>query len=282
MKGIDISSYQAGLDFAATRKYEFEVCIVKATEGTEYINGSLNSQINKALNVGMKIGFYHFFRNSGLAEAQFLVNTIRPYIANMKVKPVIDIEVGFDYSQVLAFINYVESALSVPVIVYCNYSYAKRLSQNSEIAKRTLWLAYYGSNDGNYYVAPTDHGFKSYGGQQYSDQNNINGVACDMNIFNNNIFIPAKQEIVNEGIKVDYIIQYSNADDQAIAEVMADRLNCPTINSLRPYAYYGQYKTVIAVGEAKNRSSYTNVVIAGKDRKETVDLAIAYCKKLGK
>lgn len=85
-----------------------------------------------------------------------------------------------------------------------------------------------------------------------------------------------------EVIKVDYIIQYSNTVDQAIAEVMADRLNCPTINSLRPYAYYAQYKNVIAVGEAKNRSSYTNVVIQGKDRKETLALAIAYCEKLGK
>jgi len=85
-----------------------------------------------------------------------------------------------------------------------------------------------------------------------------------------------------ESVKVDYIIQYSNAVDQSIAEVMADRLNCPTINSLRPYAYYGMYKTVIAVGEAKNRSSYTNVLIQGKDRKETLALAIEYCEKLGK
>lgn len=40
-----------------------------------------------------------------------------------------------------------------------------------------------------------------------------------------------------EEIKVDYIIQYSNSVDQAIVEVMANRLNCPTINCLRPYAY---------------------------------------------
>lgn len=31
----------------------------------------------------------------------------------------------------------------------------------------------------------------------------------------------------------------------------------------RPYAYYGQYKTVIAVGEAKNKSGHTNVLIQG-------------------
>lgn len=90
------------------------------------------------------------------------------------------------------------------------------------------------------------------------------------------------QEQAKEVKKVDYIIQYSNATDNAIAEMMADRLNCPTINCLRPYAFYGQYKTVIAVGEAKNRSGYTNVLIQGKDREETMDKAIEYCKSLGK
>ncbi|WP_346962561.1 N-acetylmuramoyl-L-alanine amidase [Clostridium sp.] len=88
--------------------------------------------------------------------------------------------------------------------------------------------------------------------------------------------------VIKEEKKVDYIIQYSNATDQAIAEVMADRLNCPTINCLRPYAHYGQYKTVIAVGQAKNKSGHTNVLIQGKSRQETLDKAIAYCKKLGR
>ncbi|WP_346935296.1 N-acetylmuramoyl-L-alanine amidase [Clostridium sp.] len=88
--------------------------------------------------------------------------------------------------------------------------------------------------------------------------------------------------VIKEEKKVDYIIQYSNATDQAIAEVMADRLNCPTINCLRPYAYYGQYKTVIAVGEAKNKSGHTNVLIQGSNRQDTLDKAIAYCKSLGR
>ncbi|MFR1708174.1 MAG: N-acetylmuramoyl-L-alanine amidase [Clostridium sp.] len=93
--------------------------------------------------------------------------------------------------------------------------------------------------------------------------------------------LPNKEEIKEE-VKVDYIIQYSNSIDQNIAEIMADRLNCPTINCLRPYKYYGAYKTIIAVGEAKNRSSYTNALIQGKNRQETLDKAIAYCKEVGR
>ena len=102
----------------------------------------------------------------------------------------------------------------------------------------------------------------------------LNMIQAELNKLNNN-----KKE---NDVKVDYIIQYSNPVDQNIAEMMADRLNCPTINCLRPYAYYRQYKTVIAVGEAKNKSGYTNVEIKGRNRKETLDKAIAYLEKLGR
>ena len=102
----------------------------------------------------------------------------------------------------------------------------------------------------------------------------LNMIQAELNKLNNN-----KKE---NDVKVDYIIQYSNPVDQNIAEMMADRLNCPTINCLRPYAYYRQYKTVIAVGEAKNKSGYTNVEIKGSNRKETLDKAIEYLNKLGR
>ncbi|WP_418223585.1 peptidoglycan recognition protein family protein [Clostridium isatidis] len=103
----------------------------------------------------------------------------------------------------------------------------------------------------------------------------LNMIQAELNNFN-------KVNKKENDVKVDYIIQYSNPVDQNIAEMMADRLNCPTINCLRPYKYYNQYKNVIAVGEAKNKSGYTNVVIKGKDRKETLNNAIAYLEKLGR
>ena len=189
IKGIDISNYQSGLNFTTAKNMGFEVCIIKATESIDYTNSLLHSQANSALSAGMKVGFYHFFKNNGTAEAQYFVSKIKPYLSKMKVKPVIDIESAYSYSEIINFIKYVESALGVPCMVYCNYSYAKQLSLNSEIAKRTLWLAYYGINDGNYYTAPTNHGFEKYAGQQYSDQNYIGNTNVDMNLFNDNVYI---------------------------------------------------------------------------------------------
>lgn len=42
------------------------------------------------------------------------------------------------------------------------------------------------------------------------------------------------------------------------------------------------YENVIAVGEAKGMSGYINKLIRGKDKKETTDLVVAYCKSLGR
>jgi hypothetical protein len=120
-----------------------------------------------------------------------------------------------------------------------------------------------------------------YGMWQYANDGKVSGI--NGNVDMNYCYVDYPGLIRGkEEIKVDYIIQYSNSVDQAIAEVMADRLNCPTINCLRPYAYYNMYENVIAVGEARGRSRYTNVLLQGKDRKETLNKAIAYCESLGR
>lgn len=88
-----------------------------------------------------------------------------------------------------------------------------------------------------------------------------------------------KEEILMQ----EYIVQYSNDTDKAVAEHMADRLYCPTINcAARPFKYYGHYKTVIAVGVAENKSGHTNVEIKGSNRAETMDKAIAWLKSIGR
>ena len=97
IKGIDICNYQAGLNFTTAKNMGFEVCIIKATESINYTNPLLDSQVNSALSNNMKIGFYHFFRNNGITEAQYFVSKIKPYLSKMTVKPAIDIETNYSY-----------------------------------------------------------------------------------------------------------------------------------------------------------------------------------------
>ncbi|MEN8078924.1 GH25 family lysozyme [Clostridioides difficile] len=216
IKGIDISNYQAGLNFSAAKNMGFEICIIKASESTKFTNPKLDEQVTAALNSGMKVGFYHFFKNNGVAEANYFLSKINPYISKMTVKPVIDIESVYSYKEVIDFINTVEEKLSVECVIYCNYSYCTGLRKNSEIAKRALWLAYYGKNDGNYYSAPTDLGFAKFAGQQYSDKNHIGKVNVDMNFFNENILLLDKKnsssttKISEKNTAVYYTVVYGD------------------------------------------------------------------------
>lgn len=214
----------------------FAVCIIKATESTNYTNPILNSQVNAALSSNMKIGFYHFFRNNGIAEAQYFVSEIKPYLSSMKVKPTIDIESTYSYGQIIDFINFVESALGIECMVYCNYSYAKQLSLNSEIAKRTLWLAYYGTNDGNYYAAPSNHGFANFAGQQYSSANYIGAVNVDTNLFNENVYLNGKVETNpstgESSIENTYTVVYGDTLSEIAAKYGVDTTTLASLNGI--------------------------------------------------
>ncbi|WP_046424522.1 glycoside hydrolase family 25 protein [Streptomyces malaysiense] len=69
--GIDVSAYQpstystSGLDFV----------IVKATEGTSYINPRMQAQADHARAAGLVVGFYHFLRPGSMtAQAAYFVS----------------------------------------------------------------------------------------------------------------------------------------------------------------------------------------------------------------
>lgn len=183
VKGIDISSYQANLNFNLAKNAGNEICIIKATEGNNYISPSMHDQANKALNVGMKIGFYHFFTNKTVNEADNFINTIKGYKDKCQIKPVIDIESQYTDVNIINFINKVEKELNTEMVIYCNLDYARKLSNNNYISNKPLWLAYYGNNDGSYHKSNSMGNFKTLAGEQYSDKNSIGNIKVDFNYF---------------------------------------------------------------------------------------------------
>ena len=66
MKGIDISSWQAGLDAG---KIPADFVIVKATEGTDYVNPNCDEHYQQAAAAGKKLGVYHFARNGSMTRS---------------------------------------------------------------------------------------------------------------------------------------------------------------------------------------------------------------------
>lgn len=72
--GIDISSYQSGLNVAGLWA---DFVIVKATEDDDYINPYMVSQANSTLSASKRLGFYHFARpGDAAAQARYFVSAV--------------------------------------------------------------------------------------------------------------------------------------------------------------------------------------------------------------
>lgn len=77
MNGIDISSYQVGINLSAV---PCDFVIVKATEGTSYLNPYFSEQSGQALTLGKKLGIYHFASGgNAIAEADYFIRNIKQY-----------------------------------------------------------------------------------------------------------------------------------------------------------------------------------------------------------
>lgn len=78
LKGIDISHWQAGLDIASTGA---EFAIIKATQGTTFVDPSCDRHYQLAKKLGLKLGVYHYASGGDpIAEADWFVNNITGYI----------------------------------------------------------------------------------------------------------------------------------------------------------------------------------------------------------
>ena len=78
LNGIDISSYQADLNLSAI-SYDF--AIIKATEGTDYVNPSCNKHVEQVQKSEKKFGLYHYASSQNAAEeADYFIQNIKGYI----------------------------------------------------------------------------------------------------------------------------------------------------------------------------------------------------------
>lgn len=79
LKVIDVSSYQATLDLDAI---DFDGVVIKATQGTTYVNPNCDKHFQEAVRRGKKVGVYHFADGGdAVAEANWFVDNCRGYIS---------------------------------------------------------------------------------------------------------------------------------------------------------------------------------------------------------
>ncbi|BDD55459.1 hypothetical protein MPDQ_003450 [Monascus purpureus] len=76
IQGFDISNYQGSVDFASAYKSGARFVIIKATEGTTYIDTGFSSHWTGATNAGFIRGGYHFAHpdsSSGAEQAKYFI-----------------------------------------------------------------------------------------------------------------------------------------------------------------------------------------------------------------
>lgn len=144
MNGIDISNHQAGLNLA---KVPCDFVICKATEGTGFVDRYCDGWIQKALQLGKKVGVYHFAtgKSSGVAEADFFYKNIKGYVG--KAILVLDWEAsavnrGVAYAK--AFLDRIYQLTGVKPLIYMSNSVVHAYDWSSVVnADYGLWNAGY-------------------------------------------------------------------------------------------------------------------------------------------
>lgn len=161
MNGIDIASYQAGLDFS---KVKADFAIIKATEGTGYINPDCNRAYKSAKDNGVLRGLYHY-ANGGdaTAEADYFINNISNYVGDAVL--VLDWERGSnsafgknDVAWCKAWLDRVYQRTKVRPLVYMSQSVTTAHNWAAVSKDYGLWVAQYVVESRSGYKQDYTHG----------------------------------------------------------------------------------------------------------------------------
>lgn len=162
--GIDVSSYNAPVNWTKWWNRGKRFVYIKATEGTSYRNPDFSSQYIYSYRKGFIRGSYHFARPdgaSGAAQAEYFVAHGGGWSADGKTLPgALDLEQNytsskhpcwarsdsFNVSWAKSFLTEYRKLTGRNAVIYTNMSFWKRCMGNTTAFRSSnpLWFAYYG------------------------------------------------------------------------------------------------------------------------------------------
>ena len=194
--GIDVSYWNAGIDWPKVRAAGQRFVFVKATEGDYYRDPTFDDNWFGAKSAGLLRGAYHFFRCNVDAkkQADYFINYVKSFNDNGELPPALDLETNDNQKKqkiipaVKIWLDRVESAFGRKPIIYSGqYFLQEYLSEAGggppEWAKDySLWLAQYPNQyvPGMQPFLPT--GWFKWTIWQYSKRGSINGINADVDL----------------------------------------------------------------------------------------------------
>jgi len=178
-EGIDVSSWQQNIDFAAVRNAGIEIVYMKSSEGSSYIDSYFETNYRNAKANGLKVGFYHYVTarttEQARAQATFFAKVISGKEPDCKLAMDFENFGNLSTTEVneisRVFLETLENLTNKEVLIYSN-AYSARTIFSSSLSNYPLWVANYGVSE------PGDNGkWSTWVGWQYTDTGRINGIS---------------------------------------------------------------------------------------------------------
>ena len=183
--GIDVSHHQDKIDWSLVAEDDVDFVYIKATEGATYKDPCYDENMKGAINSGLPVGAYHFFRMTSGATAQFSNFKAALNGYDFKLVPMIDVETSDGrpvkelQDSLDVFINLVKAEYDCAPIIY-----GTQRSYNTYCAPKYnryhLYIGRYSK------FPPEIYGKGTYTIWQYSETARVKGVSrpVDRCLFN--------------------------------------------------------------------------------------------------
>ena len=231
IKGVDISNWQPNVNYRALKNAGVEIVIMKASESNYYKDKYLEQHYKGCKALGIKVGFYHFFRcdKNATEQARFFVNCISG--KSFDVKLVLDIETdeGQNKSTITAmareFLEEVKRLTGTEPMIYTFTSFANSYLDSS-LACYPKWIAHYSPQNPNSCSLCDSNGWDGF---QFASDGYIEGSGypnLDINEFKPSVYVNGKTVSTSGGnVQVQQTSQakvsreWSNQYDSQILEL---------------------------------------------------------------
>jgi GH25 family lysozyme M1 (1,4-beta-N-acetylmuramidase)/LysM repeat protein len=198
--GIDVSYWNAGIDWPKVRASGQRFTFIKASEGDGYLDPTFDDHWRGARSAGLLRGAYHFFRANVDAKKQAnrFIDYVRSMNDNGELPPVLDLEThdGQSRDKIIAraktWLELVEAAFNRKPILYSGQYFLQDYFSESGggppawAKDYPLWLAQYPNNwvEGSQPYLP--RGWFKWTFWQYSEKGRVNGINArvDLVVFN--------------------------------------------------------------------------------------------------
>lgn len=183
MNGIDVSSWQTGINLSVV---PCDFVIIKATEGTGYVNPDCDRAYQQAKAAGKCLGVYHYANGGDYkAEADYFLNNIKGYVGEALLA--LDWEAtgngafgSNDFNWCKNWLDYVYSKTKVRPVLYCSQSVMGRFNG---IGDYGMWIAQYADmNPTGYQGTPWNEGAYACAIRQYSSCGQLSGYSGNLDL----------------------------------------------------------------------------------------------------